>query len=118
MSHVSEMLENLRGHFDVDLRIEHIFFPHGYAKKMLIPAGHIMGQHKHATTHHSIYSGGPVLIRTDDNEIELPEGCGDIEMAAHVAHQIEALGDVQWLCIWDTDETDPEKIDESVIERA
>lgn len=118
MSHVSELLENLRGHFDVDLQIEHIFFPHGYAKKMLIPAGHIMGQHRHATGHTSIYSGGPVIVRTDDNEIELPEGAGQMDMAAHVAHQIEAVGPVQWLCIWETDETDPEKIDASVIEGA
>lgn len=107
----------LEGQFVVDLGIEHIFFPGGYAKKMRIPAGHKVGQHKHTTAHYSAYSGGPVLVRTDTGFQELDKGYGGITMPAHVHHEIEAQGDVLWFCIWETDETDPEKIDATVIER-
>jgi hypothetical protein len=113
---VSAILDSLKGRFDIDLQEEHIFFHHGYAKKMHIPAGNVVGQHVHNRDHESAYSGGPVRIRTDTYTEILPAGCGSFTIKAGVAHQVEALGKVDWYCIWDTDETNPTKIDESVIE--
>lgn len=116
-SALAQAARELAGRRDVDLQIEHIFFPGGYAKLMRIPGGFRVGQHRHKQGHDSIYSGGPVVVRSEFNgDHHLPQGAGDIFMPADELHEINALGDVLWLCVWKTDETDPAKIDEAVIQ--
>lgn len=114
---ISEDFKALEGHFDFDPEIEHIFFAGGYAKRMKVPRGYKVVGHRHKEPHKSVYIGGPVLLKTDDAAEILPFPCGSVNIPAHVHHEVNALGEVIWFCIWETEETDPEKIDESVIER-
>ena len=114
---VSEDFQANEGRFDVDLLIEHVFFAGGCAKKMTLPKGYRIGTHKHAGAHQSFYFGGPVLLRTDHYEKTLPAPYGAVAVEGSTNHEIEALGDTIWICMLETDETDPAKVDATVIEK-
>lgn len=108
-----------------NLGIHHHFADHLYAKEMRIDAGMQVAKHMHTYTHLSILAKGRVEVRTWETdadgitthkrtEIRAP-AC--IEIKANVMHQINALTNTVWYCIHATDETDPARVDEVLIER-
>lgn len=113
---LAELFQQKEGQFDVDLGTTHHFSDGLYAKEMMIPKGFIAGSHAHNYSHFSILAKGRVILRTDEyNKEYAAPAC--IEIKAGVHHMIEALEDSAWFCIHATTETDPEKVDEVLIER-
>ena len=91
-------------------------FSHGlYAKESVIPAGQMLMQHKHNYSHLSILAMGKVIVCVDE-ETSIVEGPACIEIAAGKHHAVKALTDCVWFCIHATDETDPSKVDEVLIQ--
>lgn len=116
---VTKDFEALQGHFEIDLQVEHVFFEHGCAKKMTLPKGYRIGTHKHDGGHQSFYFGGPALLKVDgEADRVLPAPYGTVNLPGGKHHEIHALEDVMWICILETDEIDPAKIDATVIEKA
>ena len=83
---------------------------------MMLPAGYEAGTHAHNYSHLSILAAGHVIVVTDDwtKEFKAP-AC--IEIKAGIHHKIISLEDSAWFCIHATDETDPDKVDEVLIQR-
>lgn len=101
---------------EIDLNIQHYFCGGVYAKRMTLPANHYSTTHKHNFDHMSILASGAVVVLTDGKSTSYVAGdCIDIK--AGIEHTIVALEDAIWFCIHATDITDPEKIDETLIER-
>ena len=113
---LADLFKEKKGQFEVDLGTIHHFSDGLYAKQMLIPKGFIAGSHAHTYSHFSILAKGRVILRTDEyNQEYAAPAC--IEIKAGVHHMIEALEDSAWFCIHATTETDPNKVDEVLIER-
>lgn len=113
---LADLFKEKEGQFEVDLGTIHHFSDGLYAKQMLIPKGFIAGTHAHTYSHFSILAKGRVILRTDEyNQEYAAPAC--IEIKAGVHHLIEALEDSAWFCIHATTETDPNKVDEVLIER-
>lgn len=99
-----------------DIGIEHHFLPHLYCKLSKIPKGMHLVQHVHAYDHASHLVEGRALLSADEGKnwesIEAPR---TLLIKAGVAHQVLSLEDCLWYCVHVTDETDIEKIDETLI---
>lgn len=98
----------------VDLRIRHHFNGRVYMKEMHLPAGHFAETHKHTFPHSSVVLRGRVLLEVDGVTTE-HEGPECITIGAGAVHTITALTDSEWYCIHETDETDPARIDHTLI---
>ena len=94
--------------------IVHHFAGGVYAKETHIPAGVKLTQHIHSFDHLSSLASGSVLLRAG-GFVESLKGPAAIEIKAGVEHEVEALTDAIWFCIWPSDETDPDKIDAELI---
>jgi len=113
---LSNLHNQLENQFECDLGIAHHFSDGLYAKEMHIPQGFTAGTHAHSFSHLSMLAKGRVKVTTDDYNCEYTApAC--IEIKAGIHHMIEALEDTVWFCIHATDETDPEKVDQVLIER-
>jgi quercetin dioxygenase-like cupin family protein len=94
--------------------INHHFSAGVYANETLIPAGHILVQHKHKFDHLSILASGSVELMVDgEKRIVHAPACLTIEADKH--HGVKSLTDVVWYCIHATDCTDTDEIDEVLI---
>ena len=94
--------------------INHHFSAGVYAKETLIPAGHVLVQHKHKFDHLSILASGSVELMVDgEKRIVHAPACLTIEANKH--HGVKSLTDVVWYCIHATDCTDTDEIDEVLI---
>ena len=100
---------------EIDLNIVHHFSSGVYAKQMELPAGHFAITHKHTFDHMSILAKGMVNV-TCDGVQETHHAPDVVTIKAGVAHKIHALTDSVWFCVHQTDETDPAKIDHTLIE--
>lgn len=100
----------------IDLNIKHHFDDGVYAKEMHLPEGHYAVSHKHTYDHISMLHRGVAVVTVDGVERQYTAPAV-IMIRAHKEHRIDALTDVVWFCIHETDETDPEKIDEVAIEK-
>lgn len=100
---------------DEYLEVKH-HFSHGlYAKRMTLKEGEIIATHKHTFAHISILAKG--IVRVECNgESKIYEAGDCVEISAGLEHRIYALDDVVWFCIHATNETDAEKIDETLIQ--
>lgn len=97
------------------LQIEHFFCNGLYTKRMAIPAGVFVGKHVHDFTHHSQLAKGSVLLDVDGVVTE-HTAPAYLTIEAGKQHIITAITDAVWFCTHVTDETDPDKIDESLIQ--
>jgi quercetin dioxygenase-like cupin family protein len=96
--------------------INHHFSAGVYAKETLIPAGHVLVQHKHKFDHLSILASGSIELMVDgERKIVHAPACLTIEANKH--HGVKSLTDVVWYCIHATDCTDTNEIDEVLIAR-
>ena len=113
MQHV---FEELKGQFDVDLGTVHHFSSGVYAKEMHLPKGYMAVSHAHLYDHLSILAKGVAVVKTDNSETTYTApAC--IEIKKSLYHSITALEDVSWFCIHATQETDPDKVDEVLIQQ-
>ena len=73
-----------------------------------------MGKHVHSHSHESLLAVGIAKLYVDGNDREMiaPE---IVTIEAGKEHVLVAVTDVIWFCIHKTDETDPDKIDETLI---
>ena len=94
--------------------INHHFSAGVYAKETLIPAGHVLVQHKHKFSHLSILASGSIELMVDgERKIIHAPACLTIEADKH--HGVKSLTDVVWYCIHATECTDLDKVDEVLI---
>ena len=94
--------------------INHHFSAGVYAKETLIPAGHVLVQHKHKFDHLSILASGSIELMTDgERKIVHAPACLTIEANKH--HGVKSITDVVWYCIHATECTDIDEIDEVLI---
>lgn len=104
------------------LGIVHHFVDGFYAKEARIPQYASVMQHKHAYDHDSVLLIGEVLV------YEMAPGQQQETVSHHVApailkikagvqHKVLALRESLWFCVHKTDETDPSKVDEVLIQR-
>jgi quercetin dioxygenase-like cupin family protein len=89
----------------------------GYWKRTLIPAGIFLGQHSHKEGHYSLILKGAARVETEDSS-RVYHAPNIVFIEAGKKHKVIALDDVEWWCLWETDERDIAKIDESLIENS
>jgi quercetin dioxygenase-like cupin family protein len=75
------------------------FIGAGLSNVFHVPAGKVLGQHKHALGHHSHLILGRALLRdaTGVRELTAP---AVVWLPAEQQHEIEALTDILWACTW------------------
>jgi quercetin dioxygenase-like cupin family protein len=100
----------------IDQNTIHHFSSGVYAKQMLLPKGAIALTHKHKYDHLSILAQGRVVLETPEGR-QMYCAPAAVTIRAGVSHGIMALEDSVWFCIHATDETDPAKVDEVVIQK-
>jgi quercetin dioxygenase-like cupin family protein len=93
---------------------EHFFSQGLYAKKMTIPAGTQIPTHRHVYDHLSILAQGRVRVTVGaiTQEHVAPSM---IEIKKELAHNIQAIEDSVWFCVHATEETEVDKIDQTLI---
>jgi mannose-6-phosphate isomerase-like protein (cupin superfamily) len=102
-----------------DIKIKHHFADGVYAKEQRIPRGYTVLSHSHVRDHLSILAVGRAAITYGNGEAGQNLSPGDcVVVKKGMKHTIEAFEDCVWYCIWPTEETDPVKVDASVIERS
>lgn len=97
--------------------IAHHFAAGVYAKQQHLPAGFTAQTHKHAHDHLSILASGRARViygYLDHVEYEAP-ACVLIKKG--ISHSIHAVTACDWFCVHATEETNPERIDETLIEQ-
>lgn len=79
--------------------LSHHFVGKGYTKLFEIVRGSTIGQHAHLKDHMGVLLLGRVVIETADvrGEIQAPRV---INIPAGVAHEISAIEDSLWGCVW------------------
>lgn len=95
------------------LQVQHFFLDGLYTKRMMIPAGYEVGKHVHDFAHQSQLAKGSVLLDVD-GVVTKYVAPAYMHIEAGKQHIITAITDSIWFCMHITDETDPEKIDESL----
>jgi quercetin dioxygenase-like cupin family protein len=96
--------------------IAHHFCAGTYAKEVRLPAGFLMVQHRHTYDHLSILAAGRVAVMCDQ-KMTTYDAPACINIRAGVNHHVHALTDAVWFCVHKTDETDPARVDETLIEK-
>lgn len=96
--------------------IEHHFLPGLYLKETRIPQGSHLVQHRHEYDHASALARGSVMVSTDGVAWTRHDAPATLLLPAGVPHEVRALTDVLWYCIHPTEETDPDKVDEVLIQ--
>lgn len=94
--------------------VVHHFGSGMYVKECRIPAGLKLTQHQHKFDHLSWLSKGVAVVEVDGLEVAYEAPCM-LEIKAGKVHSVTSVTDVVWLCMHGTDETDVEKIDESLV---
>ncbi len=75
------------------------FVGKGCAFVFTVPAGKTIGQHKHKTSHHGVLMLGEVAVVSEGQQ-RFYTGPHIIHLAAGVAHEIVAIKDMIWACVW------------------
>ena len=96
------------------LGISHHFGGGVYAKETRIPADMRLQQHEHSHDHLSILASGTVEV-TVSGVTQRYTAPACLTIAAGKAHEVVSITDAVWFCVWETKETDPDKIDALVI---
>lgn len=94
--------------------IAHHFGGGAYIKETCIPAGCALAQHAHDHDHLSVLVSGEVVL-TVDGVSTVHAGPKVLTIEKNKIHTVYAIQDSIWLCVWATKETDPQKVDESIL---
>jgi quercetin dioxygenase-like cupin family protein len=100
--------------FNVGFAAAGVQLVHNYAKETHIPAGCSLSQHVHPFDHKSILESGRVRV-TADGVSRIYEGPAALVIKAGVQHQVEALTDAVWFCIWPMGIEDDSGLDEAIV---
>ncbi|PNG53174.1 MULTISPECIES: cupin domain-containing protein [unclassified Variovorax] len=96
--------------------VAHFFGGGAYVKETEIPAGAALAQHAHDHDHLSYLVSGEVRLEVEGHASPMwLRGPCAIEVKAGRTHAVHAVTDAVWLCIWATDCTDPERVDEVLL---
>lgn len=107
------MIDTLKLH---GVEISHHFGIGVYSKETKIPAGVVLTQHIHPYDHISFFQSGKAIVRIGEEKLVL-EAPMWINVKAGVEHSVEATTDVVWYCSHVSNETDINKIDQSILTR-
>lgn len=88
-----------------------------YIKETHIPAGVKLSMHVHTFTHKSVLASGKALLHVGGSSKEITAPSVFVVQTG-VAHEVEAITDCVWLCIHATDESDPDKIDHTIVKES
>jgi quercetin dioxygenase-like cupin family protein len=86
-----------------------------YIKKVKIPAGKALAMHSHTFTHKSVLAAGNAELSVDGAS-RIIEGPAVLEIRQGMAHSVTAITDCVWLCVHATDEKDPGRIDQTLVQ--
>ena len=95
--------------------IAHHFSGGVYIKEAHLTRGHGVEQHSHEHDHPAVLVYGTVRLFVEDEPSRILTGFNVIKIAAHKRHRVEVITDALWLCIWPTDDTDPETVDQTIL---
>jgi len=85
-----------------------------YTLEIIIPENGFVKQHSHQYAHTSILAKGTVEIIAD-GEVMIRTAPTVMTLGENVMHEIKALdGEAVWYCIHTTDETDMDKVEDSL----
>lgn len=98
------------------MQVKHHFIGGIYTKECHMPVGYWFGQHRHPFDHQSVLAMGRAIVEVDGERTEY-EAPAIINIAAKKTHTIIPLTPVVWLCQHVTSCTDPDDIDEELVER-
>ena len=98
------------------IKITHHFIEGKYSKEMRFAPGDAMGKHIHRHSHESLLAVGRAHLFVNGAMSEI-KGPLIVHIEAGKEHVLIAMTDVVWFCTHDTDETDPAKIDETLVGR-
>lgn len=96
--------------------IRHHFCEGVYAKEARIPAGGLIVSHAHPFDHMSILASGWVRLEVDGELTEI-HGPSVVHIAKGKHHKVLAIAESVWFCIHPTEETDPSKVDDVILQR-
>lgn len=96
------------------LGIEHHFCDGVYMKESFIEHGFKFPQHAHPYDHLSVLAFGVAEVEVDGVK-EIHRAPKILTIRANKVHEVTALTDVVWICTHRDDETDPVKIDASIL---
>lgn len=96
------------------LSINHHFCDGVYMKESFIEHGFQFPQHEHPFDHLSVLAYGQAAV-TVDGKTEVYLAPKIIVIKAGKVHHVTALSDIVWICTHRDDETDPAKIDDSIL---
>lgn len=96
------------------LGVEHHFCDGVYMKETFIEHGYKVSQHVHHFDHLSVLASGMAEVEVDGikTTYRAPK---ILKIKAGKVHEVTALTDVIWICTHRDDETDPAKIDASIL---
>jgi quercetin dioxygenase-like cupin family protein len=100
----------------VECPVNEIFAPGVYYREIFMPAGLVVVGHEHKTKHLNIVLSGRALVTIDGQTQEI--GPGTFVSEAGVRKALVILEDMRWATIHPTDETDPKKLEESLITKS
>lgn len=86
-----------------------------YIKRVDIPAGKVLANHTHTFTHKSILASGRIILTVGDAEPRTLEGPVVLTVRQGHQHMVEAVTDAVWFCIHSSIETDPDRIDHTLV---
>lgn len=86
-----------------------------YMKEIRLPAGKELFNHKHTFTHKSILAAGEAIVKVEGKQDCHVTGPVVLTIEKGLQHSVVALTDVTWFCIHASEETDPEKIDHTLV---
>lgn len=94
--------------------IEHHFCDGVYMKECFIEHGFTFPQHEHPFDHLSILAAGTAEVEVDGVKT-IYRAPKILNIIKNQVHTITALTDIVWICTHRDDETDPSKIDASIL---
>ena len=99
---------------EAGVEVSHHFF---YGKRARIPKGRELTQHVHPYDHYSLLVAGIVDVESEGRSIRYLARMGPccIEIKAGIAHKVTAITDAIWICLHETDDTNPETVDRSIL---
>ncbi len=84
-----------------------------FAVETKAEAGYKLESHRHEHSHLSVLVSGRAKI-TIDGVSEVAEGYKILSIPANSAHEVEAITDIVWLCLWSDDLAPKEQAYESL----
>jgi quercetin dioxygenase-like cupin family protein len=88
-----------------------------YIKQVKIPAGKMLSMHAHTFTHKSVLACGDGWL-TVDGEPRLLRAPAVLSVEAGRKHEFSAVSDCVWMCVHATNETDPDRIDHTLVKES